>query len=205
MAAQLHDPDARDAHYGRNIAQCLVDMSNGKQIFNFCGGLPFQLVLSEKLKAHLASVSKGGDGSDGSKQPVVHDAATTSMSKTPGYKRTAAADNVRVFHGREVRKVPDAAGGRGFVLQLVMAGADDPDGWTEEEVAGYDGWGHDTQRKWRKGGELESEGYAAFRSTFGREAFTLHHRFFLHLDRRNQLWLSAEDGCEGHPAQKRYL
>ena len=35
----------------------------------------------------------------------------------------------------------------------------------------------------------------------GEKAFTLHHRFYLHLDRSNQLWLSAEDGCEGRPAK----
>ena len=26
-------------------------------------------------------------------------------------------------------------------------------------------------------------------------------RFYLHFDKKNRLWLSAEDGCEGTPAQ----
>ena len=43
--------------------------------------------------------------------------------------------------------------------------------------------------------------YAGFQGKFGKTAFTLNHRFYLHLDRANQLWLSAEDGCEGYPYQ----
>ena len=120
------------------------------------------------------------------------------MAKIPGYQNSAEADNFRIFHGREVRRVPHAAGGMGFVLQLVHS-EDDPEGWTTEEVAGYDGWGHDSQRTWRDGERLQNEGYRAFKSKFGNSAFTLNHRFYLHLDRKNQLWLSAEDGCEGHP------
>ncbi len=64
------------------------------------------------------------------------------MALMPGYVQTGDADNVRVFHGREVRKVPTAAGGHGFVLQLSHAG-EDPQGWTPQERAEYDGWGHD--------------------------------------------------------------
>ena len=56
---------------------------------------------------------------------------------------------------------------------------------------------HDSQRDWRTGKRLEDEGFKSFRSKFGDEAFALHHRFYLHLDRGNRLWLSAEDGCEG--------
>jgi hypothetical protein len=37
------------------------------------------------------------------------------------------------------------------------------------------------------------------RSQYGEAVFTLHHRFYLHLDEGNRLWLSAEDGCEGTP------
>jgi hypothetical protein len=74
------------------------------------------------------------------------------------------------------------------------------EGWTQPEVAGYDGWGHDSKRTWRKGDRLESEGFKSFRSKFGAAAFALHHRFYLHFDRANRLWLSAEDGCEGTPA-----
>ena len=91
----------------------------------------------------------------------------------------------------------------GFVLHLSYAGAgasDDPEGWTPQEVGGYDGWGHDSQRTWRNGERLEGEGARGFAAKFGPASLTLHHRFYLHLDQRNQLWLSAEDGCEGHPA-----
>ncbi len=98
-----------------------------------------------------------------------------------------------------MRKVKNAAGGMGFVLHLSFAGAsgEDMEGWTPQEIGEYDGWGHDSSRHWRKGEELELEGFKTFRSKFGESAFTLHHRFYLHLDRQNQLWLSAEDGCEG--------
>ena len=115
----------------------------------------------------------------------------------PGYARSASADNVRVFHGREVRDFPTAAGGMGMAIHLSLAGSDDPEGWTPQEVAGYDGWGHDSGRTWRKGDRLENEGYGAFRAQFGEAAYTLHHRFYLRLDQTNQIWLSAEDGCEG--------
>ena len=53
------------------------------------------------------------------------------MFMTPGYSQDANADNVQIFHGREIRQVPHAAGGMGFVLQLSMA-KDDPwrvDSW----------------------------------------------------------------------------
>ena len=177
----------------------------------------------------------------------------------------------QIFHGREIRRVPDAAGGMNFVLQLSHTD-DDADGWTPQERAGYDGWGHDSGRQWRTGEMLEGEGFKTFRSTacgrghlrhigssaarchgrigerlpppgrsphqekpprpdacshgwrcrhetsrhatsadsfrrfrhagstFGPQAFTLHHRFYLHLDGRNRMWLSAEDGCEGTPS-----
>ena len=54
--------------------------------------------------------------------------------------------------------------------------------------------------RWRKGEQLESEGFSSFRAQFGDTAYALHHRFYMHLDRGNQFWLSAEDGCEGKPA-----
>ena len=61
----------------------------------------FQLVLSEKLRSHLANVAaKGID----QQQPVVFDAATNRMARMPGYRQDAKADNVKVFHGREVRQ-----------------------------------------------------------------------------------------------------
>ena len=54
------------------------------------------------------------------------------MFMTPGYSQDADADNVRIFHGREIRQVPHASGGMGFVLQLSMAEGD-PEGWTPED------------------------------------------------------------------------
>ena len=195
-AATLYDPKARDSHYNGNIAQHLVDLHDSSATFNFCGGMLFQLVLSDALRKHLANVAM-----EGGEQPVVHEASFSRMPTIPGYVKSSAADNMRTFHGREVRQVPTAAGGMNFVLHLSLANGDDPEGWTSAEQARYDGWGHDSSREWRKGPQLEREGFTAFRSKFGPEAFGLHHRFFLHLDRQNRLWLSAEDGCEGFPSQ----
>ena len=198
MQAHLYEPAARDAHYKGNMAQHLVDMHDAKATFDFCGGMMFQLVLTDKLRSYLVEVAQRG-GAD-AQQPVVYPADANRMAKIKGYSQDANADNVKIFHGREVRQVPDAAGGMNFVLQLSHAG-EDPQGWTAPERAGYDGWGHDSGRVWRKGDVLESEGFKTFRSQFGASAFTLHHRFYLHLDGRDRLWLSAEDGCEGTPAQ----
>ena len=163
----------------------------------------FQLVLSQKLRDHLMAVGTSGSGAPApDQQLVVHDAATKRMSQIPGYSRTARADNLSIFHGREVRKVAGAAGSMEFVLQLSHAAEDDPEGWTPQERAGYDGWGHDSKRVWRDGERLEREGFERFRHQFGAKAFTLHHRFYLHLDQRNRLWLAAEDGCEGFPSRR---
>ena len=158
----------------------------------------FQLVLTEKLKDVLSKAEK---------PVVVHDAATRRMAQVPGYEKTGAADDAVYFHGREVRKVPNAAGGMNFVLQLSAAG-EDPEGWSQREREGYDGWGHDSSRTWADGRRLEEEGVQGFRARFGPEAFTLNHRFYFHLDGSNQLWLSAEDGCEGRlvdPKEKKFL
>ena len=199
MSNQLYDPSARDATYGTgdeaNLAKYLVDLHDQKATFDFCGGMMFQLILSDKLRAHLAEVAHvGGEGA-----PVAFDPSKRRMCDVAGYRQSADADNVRFFHGREVRKVPHASGGMGFAIHL-SSHVDDPEGWTANEVAGYDGWGHDSGRVWRNGEMLEREGFEGFRSKFGKEAFTLHHRFYLHYDSANRLWLSAEDGCEGHPA-----
>jgi len=190
-SSYLYKPDERDAHYKGNIAQYLVDLHNEKATFNFCGGMMFQLVLSEKLKTHLETAAKSET------QPTVFDEPR--MERIPGYKPSADADNLCLFHGREIRQVPDANGGMGFVLQL-SHNEDDPEGWTPAEVEGYDGWAHDSGRVWRKGDRLESEGFQDFRSRFGPKSFALHHRFYLHYDGGNSIWLSAEDGCEGTPA-----
>ena len=197
MPANLHEPATREGSYGKNLAQYLVDLHDTKSVFDFCGGMMFQLVLTDKLRGHLAEVA--AKGPDDPAQPVLFDKSKDRLAKIDGYSRGAAADNIQVFHGREIRSVPTAAGGFGFVLQLSHA-SEDPEGWTPQEVAGYDGWGHDSGRQWRNVPILESEGFGAFKTLFGPDAFCLHHRFYLHLDRRNQLWLAAEDGCEGQPA-----
>ena len=204
MATHLFDPASRDAHYGEptsgassaNLAQYLLDLHDSEATFNFCGGMMFQLVLTDKLRSHLAQTAQ--DDKNGN-QPVVWSAENRRMAMLPSYSQDASADNVSIFHGREVRRVPNAAGGRGFVLQLSFAG-EDPEGWTSQEIEEYSGWLSDQQRRWRAGDLLESEGVTGFKDKFGPEAFTLHHRFYLHLDGGNRLWLSAEDGCEGTPA-----
>jgi len=162
----------------------------------------FQLVLSEKLREHLVQIASNDNKNNS--RVVVHDASKMRMFQIPDYEQNEKADNLSIFHGREIRSVPDAAGGMGFVLQLSLASDGDnadPEGWTKQEVAGYDGWKHDVGRVWRKGDMLEEEGFASFKSRFGPKAFSLHHRFYLHLDATNRLWLSAEDGCEGTPAE----
>lgn len=189
----LGNPAKRDEKYGSNMAQYLVDLHDSKSVFDFCGGMMFQLVLSDKLRNHLADVASSGDEAH---QPTVCDAATTRMAKMSGYSQDAHADNAMLFHGREVRQIPWAEGGMGFAIHLSHT-SEDPEGWTAQEVAGYDGWGHDAGRVWRNGEMLESEGFESFRTKFGAKAYTLHHRFYLHRDARNHMWLSAEDGCEG--------
>jgi hypothetical protein len=192
------EPTRRDARYGSNVAQYLVDIHDSRATFDFCGGMMFQLVLSDKLRNHLVEVATNKDNNG---QPHIYDATKTRIHTMPNYDRSATADNVHMFHGREIRQVPIASGGMGFVLQLSLSN-NDPEGWTPQEVQEYDGWGHDHGhgRTWRKGERLEREGFTNFRTTFGPDAFTLHHRFYFHFDRSNRMWLSAEDGCEGTPA-----
>lgn len=195
-SSYLFMPAERDSHYGSNIAQYLVDLHDSKTTFNFCGGMMFQLVLSDKLREYLVDVATKDQRQQ---QPVIFDATHPRMSRIPEYSQSAYANNVQIFHGREIRKVPNAAGGMGFVLQLSHS-EDDPQGWTAAEVEGYDGWGHDSGRVWRTGDRLESEGFNDFRQRFGPDSFALHHRFYLHMDNSDRMWLSAEDGCEGTPA-----
>ena len=183
-----------------NFAQKVVDLHDSKAVFNFCGGMMFQLVLSDKLRRDL--VAAAGAFASSSKyegvpqQPILYDASCTIMSRIPSYRQTADADEVGVFHGREVRKVANAAGGMGFVLQLTSS-KDDPEGWSAAEIQEYNGWAHDSGRTWRKAKDHAREGNEQYGSVFGPSAFGLHHRFYWHLDRNNGLWLSAEDGCEG--------
>ena len=54
------------------------------------------------------------------------------MSKIDNYNQSSDADEITVFHGREVRKVDKAEGGMGFVLQLVSS-KEDPEGWSAQE------------------------------------------------------------------------
>mmetsp|Transcript_16628 Transcript_16628/g.53146 ORF Transcript_16628/g.53146 Transcript_16628/m.53146 type:complete len:254 (+) Transcript_16628:17-778(+) len=188
----LYAPGTR-ASYAGNLAGYLVDLHDAKATFNFCGGMMFQLALTDKLRSHLSAVSSRGACAQ---QPVLHDAGKRRMQQLPGYDKTGAADNVRVFHGREVRQVQSAAGGMGMVLQLSLAGEEeDAEGWTKKELSGYDGWGHDSSRTWNLAREAD-----AFRAKWGAQAVTLQHRFYLHLDAQDNLWLSAEDGCEGYLA-----
>ena len=102
-------------------------------------------------------------------------------------------------------------GGMGCVLHLTLANAGDPEGWTTNELKDYNGWEPDSARPWRDAWTLECDGFAGADSTFSEEAIALHHRFYLHYgphsDCRgqvmNQMWLSAEDGCEGEPVEWR--
>ena len=61
-----------------NVAQYLVDMHDSKGTFDFCGGMMFQLVLTDKLRSHLASVATNGGAA-----PVVHDAKLMRMAALP--------------------------------------------------------------------------------------------------------------------------
>merc|ERR1719217_667425 len=98
-ASQLADPQYRDTTYGENVAKYLVDLHDSKSTFDFCGGMMFQLVLSDKLRSHLADVA-----ANGGEQPVLFPATANRMMKMPGYAKEGAADNAKVFHGREVRQ-----------------------------------------------------------------------------------------------------
>merc|ERR1712054_591193 len=113
----------------------------------------FQLSLSDKLRSHLQDVAQRGTAD--AQQPLVYDAGKQRMHQLPGYSKSGAADNVQIFHGREVRQVPSAAGGMGMVLQLSHAGEDE-EGWTHKEISGYDGWGHDSSRTWNLAREAKA-------------------------------------------------
>ena len=82
----------------------------------------FQLMLSDKLKSHLETVAGANDS-----QPIMHPANQPLMNRIPNYQKSSFADNISIFHGRELRKIPTANGGMGFVLQLSYA---DPSGAT---------------------------------------------------------------------------
>jgi len=203
MSSSFVLPTQRNVEYGSNIAKYLVDMDDNDATFDFCGGMMFQLVLSKQLRTYLSKIAKATDedydGEHRDRQPIICN--ELQMKKIKNYSKDAVADNRRIFHGREIRRVPHATGGMGFVIQLSMAATEDPEGWSKDEIENYDGWGHDSGRTWRNADRYEAEGFPEFKTKFGPEAFGLHHRFYLHFDSRNRIWLSAEDGCEGTPSQ----
>ncbi|KAL7467197.1 hypothetical protein ACHAXS_007504 [Conticribra weissflogii] len=206
----LYIPSERDAHYRGNIARYLLDLHEEKATFDFCGGMMFQLVLTNKLQSHLQTIAANTPPQT-DEQPKIHPSTMPRMSNIPDYARSSHADNLALFHGREIRKVPHANGGMGFVLQLSYAdeseamAAVDPQGWSSREIAGYDGWRHDANRQWRRAATYAEEGFETFEEEFGPEAFGLNHRFYLHYDEAGRMWLSAEDGCEGTPSRGRNL
>mmetsp|Transcript_25429 Transcript_25429/g.82778 ORF Transcript_25429/g.82778 Transcript_25429/m.82778 type:complete len:259 (+) Transcript_25429:30-806(+) len=110
MPTVLYAPGTR-ASYAGNLAGFLVDLHDAKATFNFCGGMMFQLALSDKLHSHLSAVSSRG-ASD-AQQPVLHDAGKRRMQQLAGYDKTGAADNARVFHGREAGPLSRGRHGHG--------------------------------------------------------------------------------------------
>lgn len=201
MPSALLESSQREDEYGNNIAQYLLDLHDARSTFDFCGGMMFEFRLTARLYDHLKQVADN-DVDSSTAQPKIFDAEESRMFHIPDYSKSAFADNIRLFHGRELRSIPDAKGGFGFVLQLSYADEDhgaDPEGWSNQEIATYDGWGHDAGRTWRKANDYEAEGVKDFKENFGEKAFGLNHRFYLHLDGDNKVWLSAEDGCEGTP------
>ena len=198
---------SRGVAYAENMAQYLLDLHDAAATFDFCGGMMFQLELTDALREYLKSTKAPLAVSD-----------KLRMHQLDGYERSGAADNVQYFHGRELRNVGTAAGGMGMVLQLSLAPPPpppsspqqkqqqqqqqriDPQGWSVEEMQTYDGWGSDRGRVWRQAADYQAEGFDGFAEKFGPKAFGLNHRFYLHTDRQGKLWLAAEDGCEGTPA-----
>jgi len=154
----LYEPATRDKKYQGNFAQYLVDLHDARATFNFCGGMMFQFVLSDKLRERLAILAQGNVDS-----LVVHAANFKRMQSTPNYSKSSTADNHTYFHGREIRKAKGAAGGLGFVLHLSDT-ENDPEGWTSQERKDYNGWGHDSGRPWRKLKQWETEGVKGFKS-----------------------------------------
>ena len=123
-------------------------------------GMMFQLVLSDKLKSHLQTVATSSKDNQQQQQPIIHPSSQQLMNRIPNYSKSSYADNISIFHGRELRNIPKANGGMNFVLQLSYAddndsiivdeslakdagkGADglwngksvDPQGWSIEEI-----------------------------------------------------------------------
>ena len=89
-----------DDKFTGNVAQYLVDLHDSKAAFDFCGGMLFQLRLSDMLRAELVERANSD-----ARQPEVFDASKGRMSQLPNYAKNAEADNTRLFHGREIRQV----------------------------------------------------------------------------------------------------
>ena len=195
MPSFLCDPQERDARYGKNVAKFLLDCeSHPSTTFNFCGGMRFGLSFTRKLRERLEKMASSDEGGE---NVIVQESNVGRMYMMDGYVQSAYADNVSLFHGREVRRVSTFGEKSGMMIQLSLANEDDNEGWTKQEIEEYSGWLSDQQRRWRDGDVLESEGVANFKDKYGPEAYTLHHRFYLHSDNVGGFWLSAEDGCEG--------
>lgn len=112
----LFNGAARDAHYNGNMAQYLVDLHDSKATFDFCGGMLFQFVLSVKLRQNLIATSKMDTKDCTVTQPVIYDAGVNRMAKMPNYGKSASADDVTLFHGREIRKVRTQAAHTSILL-----------------------------------------------------------------------------------------
>ena len=192
------EPDVPRPRLRRQRGAYLVDLHEKKAVFDFCGGMMFQLVLTDALVDKL----KGPDAPN----VVIHDAATRRMSQVPGYDKSNYADDATFFHGREVRKVPNAAGGMNFVLQL--SAVEDKDGWVAGKETATTAGARLVPRLARRQAPRGRGRRGVPGGGTGRTRFTLNHRFYLHLDNTNRLWLSAEDGCEGRlvdPGEKKKL
>ena len=120
MASRLFDIAARDTCCalrgggGLDAARYLVDLHDAEATCNFCGGMLFQLVLTDALGTHPMAVAKHQQ-----ETPVTAPATVPAvevfnkmhkrMAAVEGYARRADADNLRFFHGPRV----DTAGGGG--------------------------------------------------------------------------------------------
>jgi hypothetical protein len=57
MSSVPVEPSQRDAEYGNNVAQYLLDLHESEATFDFCGGMMFQLMLTDQLREHLITVA----------------------------------------------------------------------------------------------------------------------------------------------------
>jgi hypothetical protein len=105
-ASFVVDPKERDTQYGgNNMAQYLVDLHDSQATFDFCGGMLFQLVLSDALREHYlvqllsaaaassASQDNNNDHDDDNSVLAVAGASAYRMHRLSSYEQSAAADN----------------------------------------------------------------------------------------------------------------